>query len=176
MPSNGRCGRGRAGIQCARSAPLPDSDGRAIARSASELRLVLAVVLMMTAGAGQMPDGLGKSVRVHAAAQTRTLLDVAGPAAWRPPSTEITTGPPPHPGQVLHRCLVSRAMTQTELANKLGVPARTINRLVRGHCGVSIDMAIGLTRPSSQILTSSGAITRDDLEDFHQRLLGVLHG
>ncbi len=40
----------------------------------------------------------------------------------------------------------------------------------------AIDLAIGLTRPSSQILTSSGVITRDELEDFHQRLLGVLHG
>ena len=40
----------------------------------------------------------------------------------------------------------------------------------------ALDLAIGLTRPSSQILTSSGAITRDELEEFHQRLLGVLHG
>ena len=40
----------------------------------------------------------------------------------------------------------------------------------------AIDLAIGLTRPSSQILTSSGAIARDELEDFHQQLLGVLHG
>ena len=40
----------------------------------------------------------------------------------------------------------------------------------------AIDLAIGLTRPSSQILTSHGAITRDELEDFHQQLLGVLHG
>ena len=40
----------------------------------------------------------------------------------------------------------------------------------------AIDLAIGLTRPSSQILTSSGVITRDELEDFHQQLLGVLHG
>jgi len=40
----------------------------------------------------------------------------------------------------------------------------------------AIDLAIGLTRPSSQILTSRGAITRDELEDFHQQLLGVLHG
>ena len=45
-----------------------------------------------------------------------------------------------------------------------------------GRVGGAIDLAIGLTRPSSQILTSSGAITRDELEDFHQRLLGVLHG
>ena len=40
----------------------------------------------------------------------------------------------------------------------------------------ALDLAIGLTRPSSQILTSSGPITRDELEEFHQRLLGVLHG
>ena len=39
----------------------------------------------------------------------------------------------------------------------------------------AIDLAIGLTRPSSQILTSSGPITRDELEDFHQRLLGELY-
>ena len=40
----------------------------------------------------------------------------------------------------------------------------------------ALDLAIGLTRPSSQILTSSGPMTRDELEGFHQRLLGVLHG
>src|SRR5688500_15543985 len=40
----------------------------------------------------------------------------------------------------------------------------------------ALDLAFGLTRPSTQILTSSGPITRDELEDFHQRLLGVLHG
>jgi hypothetical protein len=40
----------------------------------------------------------------------------------------------------------------------------------------ALDLAIGLTRPSTQILTSSGPITRDELEDFHQQLLGVLHG
>jgi hypothetical protein len=40
----------------------------------------------------------------------------------------------------------------------------------------ALDLAIGLTRPSSRILTSSGLIARDELEEFHQRLLGVLHG
>ena len=40
----------------------------------------------------------------------------------------------------------------------------------------ALDLAIGLTRPTTQILTSHGTITRDDLEDFHQRLLGVLLG
>lgn len=40
----------------------------------------------------------------------------------------------------------------------------------------AIDLAVGLTRPSTRILTSSGPIERDDLEAFHQTLLGVLHG
>ncbi|MGH3457758.1 hypothetical protein [Aeromicrobium sp.] len=40
----------------------------------------------------------------------------------------------------------------------------------------ALDLAIGLTRPDSHILTTSGVITRDELEDFHQQLLGVLHG
>ena len=45
-----------------------------------------------------------------------------------------------------------------------------------GEWASAVDLAIGLTRPGSHILTSSGAITRDELEDFHQQLLGVLHG
>jgi hypothetical protein len=40
----------------------------------------------------------------------------------------------------------------------------------------AVDLAIGLTRPQSRILTTGGTVTRDELEDFHQRLLGVLHG
>jgi glyoxylase-like metal-dependent hydrolase (beta-lactamase superfamily II) len=41
---------------------------------------------------------------------------------------------------------------------------------------VVIDLVLGLTTQDSTILTSHGAITRDDLEAFHQRLLGALHG
>lgn len=40
----------------------------------------------------------------------------------------------------------------------------------------AVDLAVGLTRPSSRILTSAGEVSRDDLEQFHQTLLGVLHG
>ncbi len=39
----------------------------------------------------------------------------------------------------------------------------------------AVDLAIGLTKPGSHILTSDGVMTRDELEDFHQRLLGVLY-
>jgi hypothetical protein len=40
----------------------------------------------------------------------------------------------------------------------------------------AVELAVGLTTPATRILTSRGEITRDDLEAFHQRLLGVIHG
>ncbi|MGI9085104.1 MAG: hypothetical protein ACR2FE_07405 [Aeromicrobium sp.] len=40
----------------------------------------------------------------------------------------------------------------------------------------AVDLALGLTHPGSQLFTSAGTLTRDELEDFHQQLLGVLHG
>jgi glyoxylase-like metal-dependent hydrolase (beta-lactamase superfamily II) len=40
----------------------------------------------------------------------------------------------------------------------------------------AVDLAIGLTRTSTRILTSGGEIDRDALETYHQTLLGVLHG
>jgi hypothetical protein len=40
----------------------------------------------------------------------------------------------------------------------------------------AVDLALGLTTPDTRILTSSGEVTRDDVEAFHQRLLGLLHG
>jgi hypothetical protein len=57
-----------------------------------------------------------------------------------------------------------------------GEPTGATPRTRLAEWAGAIDLAIGLTRPSSQILTSRGAITRDELEDFHQQLLGVLHG
>jgi hypothetical protein len=41
---------------------------------------------------------------------------------------------------------------------------------------VAVDLAVGLTRADSTILTTAGQVTREELEDFHQRLLGLLHG
>jgi hypothetical protein len=40
----------------------------------------------------------------------------------------------------------------------------------------AVELAIGLTAPSTRILTSRGEVSRDDLEEFHQRLLGLIHG
>jgi len=39
----------------------------------------------------------------------------------------------------------------------------------------AVDLALGLTTPTSKILSSGGPVTRDDLEAFHQSLLGVLY-
>ncbi|TXL61841.1 hypothetical protein [Aeromicrobium terrae] len=40
----------------------------------------------------------------------------------------------------------------------------------------AVELAVGLTTPATRILTSRGEISRDELEDFHQRLLGLIHG
>lgn len=41
---------------------------------------------------------------------------------------------------------------------------------------VTIDLVLGLLTESTTVLTSVGTIDRDELEAFHQRLLGALHG
>lgn len=48
--------------------------------------------------------------------------------------------------------------------------------LVPAGWPVVIDLVLGLTTEGSTILTSHGEIDRDELEAFHQRLLGALHG
>lgn len=39
----------------------------------------------------------------------------------------------------------------------------------------AVDLALGLTSVTTTILSSSGPVARDDLEAFHQLLLGVLY-
>jgi hypothetical protein len=39
----------------------------------------------------------------------------------------------------------------------------------------AVDLTLGLTTVTTTILSSSGPVARDDLEAFHQRLLGVLY-
>lgn len=40
----------------------------------------------------------------------------------------------------------------------------------------AVDLSLGLTTVTTKILSSAGPVPRDELEAFHQRLLGVLHG
>ncbi|MET0952164.1 MAG: hypothetical protein ABWX57_02690 [Aeromicrobium sp.] len=41
---------------------------------------------------------------------------------------------------------------------------------------VAVDLALGLTTAETQIIAADRVISRDELEAFHQRLLGALHG
>ena len=40
----------------------------------------------------------------------------------------------------------------------------------------AIDLALGLMTADTHVQTTGGPVSRDEVEDFHQRLLGVLHG
>ena len=51
-----------------------------------------------------------------------------------------------HPGQVLGDELEERGLTQTQLANHIGVLPKTINEICRGKRGLSAEMAVKLAR------------------------------
>ena len=50
---------------------------------------------------------------------------------------------PPHPGEVLAGLYLEPAkVTKEQLAKHLGVTRTTVSRLVNGHTGITVDMAI----------------------------------
>jgi addiction module HigA family antidote len=54
---------------------------------------------------------------------------------------------PPHPGGVVRRqCLEPLGLSVTEAAKGLGVTRQALSDLVNGKAGISIDMAIRLSR------------------------------
>ena len=54
---------------------------------------------------------------------------------------------PVHPGEVLHEeFLKPISLSQNRLALDIGVPARRINEIVLGKCGVTADTALRLAR------------------------------
>ena len=58
-----------------------------------------------------------------------------------------THGPPTHPGEMLlEEFLKPLHMTQTELAQKIGVSYPRINELIHGKRGVTTDTALRLER------------------------------
>src|SRR3989304_736980 len=53
---------------------------------------------------------------------------------------------PVHPGEVLQDELEETGLTQTALANHIGVLPKTINEICRGKRGISADMAMKLSK------------------------------
>ena len=59
----------------------------------------------------------------------------------------MATQEPTHPGQVIKEtCLEPLDLTVTDAADALGVTRKTFSELVNGHSGVSIHMALRLSR------------------------------
>ena len=54
---------------------------------------------------------------------------------------------PPHPGEIVREeCLDPLGLTVTRAAAGLGVTRQALSDLVNGHAGVSVEMAIRLSR------------------------------
>ncbi len=54
---------------------------------------------------------------------------------------------PPHPGEIVrHECLEPLGLTVTRAANGLGVTRQALSDLVNGKAGVSVEMAIRLSK------------------------------
>jgi antitoxin HigA-1 len=53
---------------------------------------------------------------------------------------------PIHPGEVLKDELEEVGLTQTALAKHIGVLAKTINEICRGKRGISVEMAMKLSK------------------------------
>ena len=54
---------------------------------------------------------------------------------------------PPHPGQVVRSdCLDPLGLTVTRAAEGLGVTRQALSDLVNGHAGISVDMALRLSK------------------------------
>lgn len=56
-------------------------------------------------------------------------------------------GAPKHPGKVLHsEHLKPQGISLQEAANRVGVTRQSISNLVNGHCRLSVNMAVSLSR------------------------------
>ncbi|MBU0568626.1 HigA family addiction module antidote protein [bacterium] len=53
---------------------------------------------------------------------------------------------PVHPGEVLQDEIEETGLTQTALANHIGVLPKTINEICRGKRGISVEMAMKLAK------------------------------
>ena len=54
-----------------------------------------------------------------------------------------TNRPPTHPGRnVLKESLKPRGLTQTEAAERMGIPLNRLNEVIRGKRGITADTAL----------------------------------
>jgi antitoxin HigA-1 len=78
---------------------------------------------------------------------------------------------PPHPGGIVRRqCLEPLGLTVTEAAKGLGVTRQALSDLLNGRAGVSVDMAIRLSKAfGSSAETWLGLQTAYDLAQARER-------
>jgi addiction module HigA family antidote len=68
-----------------------------------------------------------------------------GAGAARPACLAVSARKPPHPGEFLEsRFLTPLAITQTALADALGVSRRRVNELINGRRAITPDTAVRL--------------------------------
>ena len=59
----------------------------------------------------------------------------------------MTMKNPPHPGAIIRDlCIDPLNLTVTQAAEGLGVTRKTLSQLLNGHAGISLEMAIRLSR------------------------------
>ena len=54
--------------------------------------------------------------------------------------------PPTHPGEILREILEDENLTQTRLAEEIGVSFRAVNELINGKRGITPEMALKLSK------------------------------
>jgi addiction module HigA family antidote len=54
--------------------------------------------------------------------------------------------PPTHPGEILREILEDEGITQTKLAEEIGVSFRAVNELINGKRGITPEMALRLSK------------------------------
>ena len=79
-------------------------------------------------------------------ARLRGVTPRLGPIArGRNPRVGLASRTPPHPGRFLEtRFLKPLGISQSTLAEALGVSRRRVNELIRGHRGITPDTAVRL--------------------------------
>lgn len=79
---------------------------------------------------------------------------------------------PPHPGGIVRRqCLEPLGLSVTEAAEGLGVTRQALSDLLNGKAGVSVDMAIRLSKAfGSSAETWLSLQIAYDLAQAHQRM------